>query len=232
MNRIFFTCNTVESRFLFYHFELTYAVGIDTATSLFYWAICIDALCEPILLSNIHVYRSTHLQTSFNWATRIDWHACKPIDLSIRYRSARLKLFNWGRGVDRYRCKRMLLSISCLDGRLFFVKAFVLWIGYSTCIVFGPRDYTRCCIGMLLQHTSHWYSCLFFVHRPQICRASRFLFFRQLGMPRFLSYIMPRTGRVPPSAVRRRSLPRFHNRPQHRRDVITSTLPLEVRSPW
>ena len=63
-------------------------------------------------------------------------------------------------------------------------------------------------------------ACLVFVHRPQTCRVSRFLFFRQLGLRRFLSDNRPRTCRFPTSAVRRLSLPRFDNRPQHRHGVV------------
>ena len=35
--------------------------------------------------------------------------------------------------------------------------ALVLLVGFSSCPVFDPRDYTRRCVGIFLQRTNHWF---------------------------------------------------------------------------
>ena len=77
-------------------------------------------------------------------------------------------------------------------------------------------------------------ACLVLVHRLQTCRVSDFCFFCHflIASRRYLSYSRPRNCRFPPSSVFRLSLPRFHNRSQHRRDAISFTLLLALRSPW
>ena len=59
-----------------------------------------------------------------------------------------------------------------------------------------------------------------------------FCFSASFGLRRYLSCSRPRTCYFPPSAVRRLSSLRSHNRPQRRRDVISLTLPFALRSPW
>ena len=75
---------------------------------------------------------------------------------------------------------------------------------------------------------------LVLVHRLHTCRVSDFCFFCQFDMAsrRYLSYNKPRHCRFPPSAVFRSSLLHFRKRSQHRRDVISLTFLLALRSPW
>ena len=108
----------------------------------------------------------------------------------------------------------------------------VLLVGFSSCPVFGPRDYTRCCIGILLHRTSHWFSLPRFRIWLQTCRVSDFcFFFTSLVLRRYLSYSRPRNCRFLPPAVFRSSLLRFLNRPQRRRDVISLALLLHYVAP-
>ena len=73
-----------------------------------------------------------------------------------------------------------------------------------------------------------------FVGGRQTSRVSDFCFFCQFGIAscRYGCYSRPRNCWFPPSAVFRLSLPRFYNRSQRRRDVISLTIPFALRSPW
>ena len=55
-------------------------------------------------------------------------------------------------------------------------QALVQLVGFSSCPVLGPRDYTRYCVGILLQRTSHWFRSPFFRTWATNLSCLRFLF--------------------------------------------------------
>ena len=109
----------------------------------------------------------------------------------------------------------------------------VLLVGFSSCPVFGPRHYTRCCVGIFLQRTRHWFSSPRFRTRTANLSCPRFLFFFQAW---YCVVILATVGcetvvfRLLPSSVE--SCPVFHNRSQRRRDVISLALLFALSSPW
>ena len=104
----------------------------------------------------------------------------------------------------------------------------------SACPLFGPRDYTRCCVGICSNAPAIGLARLVFVHGLQTCRVSDFSFF--FSPTWYCVVILATVGcetvvfRLLPSSVE--FCPVFHNRSQRRRDVISLTLLFALSSPW
>ena len=108
-------------------------------------------------------------------------------------------------------------------------------VGFSSCPVFGPRDYTRC-VGTLPQRTRHWFSSPRFRTWAANLSCLRFLLLFFFFQAWYCVVILATVGcetvvfRLLPSSVE--SCPVFHNRSQRRRDVISFTLLFALSSPW